>query len=110
MMTSGAAFSFRQLRLEGGHDVLQLRRIARGALDEQCALQGGKDEASRLDRGARQFEFAARDSTLENSGQPRVVRLEEAIDVDAISGGNAGISPANAPHRHTRSGALANCR
>ena len=27
-----------------------------------------------------------------------------------IAAGNAGISPANAPHRHTRSGVLANCR
>ena len=34
----------RQLRLEDGDDVLDLRHVAGGALDEKCALQGAEDE------------------------------------------------------------------
>lgn len=45
MMPSGPAFSVQKLRLQGALDVLQLRRIARGALDQQCVLQGRKTSA-----------------------------------------------------------------
>src|SRR5688572_27100310 len=65
-----------QLRLNCRDHVLHLRRVTRCALDQQRALERPEHKAGHFAGRLRKPEFSARDSPLQDSREPLLMRLE----------------------------------